>query len=235
MQIRQYLIITLFLVSQTAKAQDVTYNHDKSVLNQSTVQEVGSGSLTPDLYYDTLHKKYRNSASETNKLSYRTMTMAYLKKQESYSKTIDTILAKRAEVEALNLLDRQVDAVYMAEKSKLNNALAEFKSNIEKITLKGGSVTVYEDWLSQYEMILEGIDYLHNSYTPNSNRQAQYIETYKDIKKRNERLEKQLRIMTLASRRTSIGENHHTLADRRKALNSLTRWKAAAMEVTGKK
>lgn len=63
----------------TAEAQSVTYNHDDAVMNQVTVQETGSGSLTPDLYYDVFHKSYRNSASETNKLSYRTMTAAYMK------------------------------------------------------------------------------------------------------------------------------------------------------------
>lgn len=32
-------------------AQRVTYNHDTSKKNQVTVMELGSGSLTPELYY----------------------------------------------------------------------------------------------------------------------------------------------------------------------------------------
>lgn len=92
----------------TAEAQSVTYNHDDAVMNQVTVQETGSGSLTPDLYYDVFHKSYRNSASETNKLSYRTMTAAYMKLQEPYSEKIDSDLVKRAKVEAANLLDRRL-------------------------------------------------------------------------------------------------------------------------------
>ncbi len=99
----------------TAEAQSVTYNHDDAVMNQVTVQETGSGSLTPDLYYDVFHKSYRNSASETNKLSYRTMTAAYMKLQEPYSEKIDSDLVKRAKVEAANLLDREVDAVWLVE------------------------------------------------------------------------------------------------------------------------
>ena len=63
--IKRHLITTaLAMVSfLTVSAQSVTYNHDESVMNQVTVQETGSGSLTPDLYYDVLHKSYRNSAS----------------------------------------------------------------------------------------------------------------------------------------------------------------------------
>ena len=105
-------IITAVLVTVvllTAEAQSVTYNHDDAVMNQVTVQETGSGSLTPDLYYDVFHKSYRNSASETNKLSYRTMTAAYMKLQEPYAEKIDSDLVKRAKVEAANLHDREVD------------------------------------------------------------------------------------------------------------------------------
>ena len=32
-------------------AQSVTYNHDDAKMNQITVAEIGSGSLTPSLYY----------------------------------------------------------------------------------------------------------------------------------------------------------------------------------------
>ena len=38
-------------------AQSVTYNHDAAKMNQITVGETGSGSLTPTLYYQTLHKR----------------------------------------------------------------------------------------------------------------------------------------------------------------------------------
>ena len=33
----------------------VTYNHDSSKKNQITVMEIGSGSLSPELYYQLLH------------------------------------------------------------------------------------------------------------------------------------------------------------------------------------
>ena len=34
----------------------VTYNHDKSKMNQITVQETGAGDLTPAFYYEVLSK-----------------------------------------------------------------------------------------------------------------------------------------------------------------------------------
>ena len=69
----------LLAFSASARAQYVTYNHDESVQNQVTIQEIGSGSFTPDLYYDALHSNYRNWAAEQNKLSFRTLTVAAMK------------------------------------------------------------------------------------------------------------------------------------------------------------
>lgn len=56
-----YLMIGLCMVSATA--QNVTYNHDAAKQNQFTVAEIGSGSLTPDLYYTLLHSNYRKTAA----------------------------------------------------------------------------------------------------------------------------------------------------------------------------
>ena len=44
-----YLMTGMCVASATA--QNVTYNHDAAKQNQFTVAEIGSGSLTPDLYY----------------------------------------------------------------------------------------------------------------------------------------------------------------------------------------
>ena len=39
------------IVTIQVKAQSyVTYNHDEAKMNQITVQEIGAGCLTPDLY-----------------------------------------------------------------------------------------------------------------------------------------------------------------------------------------
>lgn len=55
MKRRLYIIIgigaALFGVAPKTLAQSVTYNHDDAKMNQITVAEIGSGSLTPSLYY----------------------------------------------------------------------------------------------------------------------------------------------------------------------------------------
>ncbi len=228
-------IITAVLVTVvllTAEAQSVTYNHDDAVMNQVTVQETGSGSLTPDLYYDVFHKSYRNSASETNKLSYRTMTAAYMKLQEPYAEKIDSDLVKRAKVEAANLLDREVDAVWLVEKGKVNGALDRFREHIEEITLVGGSYKTYEDWKEVYDMIVSGVQYIQGGYIPNSERQTQYLQICKDVKQRDALLLKQLRI--LKERRGLSWSNRKLQRPdglvRKSSLNGITRWKIAAVQ-----
>ena len=54
------------------KAQSVTYDHDDANMNQITVMEIGSGGLTPALYYNVRHKSYKKGAAIKNKLAVRT-------------------------------------------------------------------------------------------------------------------------------------------------------------------
>ena len=64
-QIRRTIAVVGFgaLATNMAMAQSVTYNHDSAKKNQITVMETGGGSLTPELYYWTLHNSYLNSAT----------------------------------------------------------------------------------------------------------------------------------------------------------------------------
>lgn len=218
-------------------AQTVTYNHDESVMNQVTIQETGSGSFTPDTYYDVFHKDYRNYAARDNKLTFRTLVVAAEKRQEPYAEEIDSALTKRAKVEALNLADRQVDAVWLVEKDKVMDALDTFKSNIEKITLYGGTYTSYENWVEIYNMLVCGLNYIRNSYLPNSERQEQYLEIYNDAKSRNKKL---ARLLALWKERKSIYWSGRELKRKDDLIknsgsNALTRWKLAAINARGNK
>lgn len=57
-------ILLLLGIAMTGNAQSyVTYNHDSSKKNQITVMEIGSGSLSPELYYQLLHSSYKKSAA----------------------------------------------------------------------------------------------------------------------------------------------------------------------------
>ena len=62
-KIKTVAVLTMMGIAVTGKAQSyVTYNHDSSKKNQITVMETGSGSLSPDLYYQLLHNSYKKSA-----------------------------------------------------------------------------------------------------------------------------------------------------------------------------
>ena len=83
-------------------AQRVTYNHDTSKKNQVTVMELGSGSLTPELYYTLLHRNYKKSAAQKNKQSFRTTASIALYNQVDEAEAIDSALTARAKIEALH-------------------------------------------------------------------------------------------------------------------------------------
>ena len=98
-------------------AQRVTYNHDTSKKNQVTVMELGSGSLTPELYYTLLHRNYKKSAAQKNKQSFRTTASIALYNQVDEAEAIDSALTARAKIEALNVTDRTVDVAWLVPKS----------------------------------------------------------------------------------------------------------------------
>ena len=236
---RKILLVQLFLawVCFENHAQSVTYNHDESVMNQVTIQETGSGSFTPDIYYDVFHKDYRNYAAQDNKLTFRTLVVAAEKRQEPYAEEIDSALTKRAKVEALNLADRQVDAVWLVEKEKMTAALNTFKSNIEEITLCGGKYASYENWVEVYNMLVCGLNYIRNSYLPNSERQEQYLEIYNDVKSRNKKL---VRLLAFWKERKGLAWSGRELKRKDDSIknsssNALTRWKLAAINARGNK
>ena len=63
--IYRYLLLAVgAMVGSSLSAQSyVTYNHDATKMNQITVQEIGSGGLTPTFYYTAFHNSYQKTAS----------------------------------------------------------------------------------------------------------------------------------------------------------------------------
>ena len=92
----------------------VSYNHDAAKMNQITVQEIGSGGLTPALYYDALHNNYQKTAAKKNKQFFRTMAGVSAYQQVDVADSIKASLTQRAEIEALNIADRQIDIAWLA-------------------------------------------------------------------------------------------------------------------------
>lgn len=146
MKRRLYIIIgigaALFGVAPKTLAQSVTYNHDDAKMNQITVAEIGSGSLTPSLYYQLLHNSYQKSAAAKNKLGFRTAAGINLYNQVDDAEALDSAMTQRARIEALNVADRSgvaLDVAWLAEGDKINSALENFERNIRRIAEAGGS------------------------------------------------------------------------------------------------
>ena len=179
----------MVIAAVTAKethAQSVTYNHDSPKQNQITVMETGTGALSPDLYYTLLHNNYKKSAASKNKLSFRTLAGVNLYNQTDEAEAIDSALVKRAEIEALNVADRQIDLAWIAEGDKVNGQMDRFKRNIDRILPAGGSSDDKERWTEYYHMYQCAIDATKNAYMPNAQRKKEYLRIYEDVVRQNE-------------------------------------------------
>lgn len=162
-------IMLMLGVAISGNAQSgVTYNYDSSKKNQITVMEIGSGSLSPELYYQLLHSSYKKSAASKNKLGFRTTAGIGAYNQVEYAEAIDSALTKRAEIEALNMADRQIDLAWKVEGSKINSKMNAFKSNIDRILPVGGSIGDKQRWTEYYHVYETAIKATKDAYMPNA-------------------------------------------------------------------
>ena len=182
------ILAALLLPLFQARAQYVTYNHDETKMNQVTVMETGAGTLTPAVFYSVVHNKYYKTAASTNKLLYRSEAAAHAGAQVGIAETIDTSLTKRAEVEALNMADRQVDLAWQVEGPKIQSRMEAFRRNIDRITEAGGSPSDTRIWMERYHLFETAISSIRNAYMPNAERKKQYLAIYADISGKNETL-----------------------------------------------
>ena len=185
---RILIILSLLLPLFSARAQYVTYNHDETKMYQVTVMETGVGNLTPRAFYSVVHNRYYQNAAETNKLRYRSEAAAHGSVQVGISETIDTSLTKRAEVEALNMADRQVDLAWQAEGPKIQSRLEAFNRNIERLSEAGGNADDITLWQERYHLFQTAVSSIRNAYMPNAERKKQYLAIYDDITRKNETL-----------------------------------------------
>ena len=184
--------ILLLSYSITLSAQ--TYNHESAIMNQFTVMEIGSGSLTPREYYNLTHKNYQKSATLSNKQSFRTKTQEKMMKEISLAENVDSVLTRRAKVEAMNIANRTpgvADVAWKMEKGKIEGAM----SNFQRITLYGGTSDDYKDWSNVYHSLAFAIKVTRESYMDLGSRKREYLTIYRDIIKKNLTLTKQLRTL----------------------------------------
>lgn len=187
--LRTALCVLLFGFFFNSHAQSyVTYNHDDAKMNQIMVQEVGAGGLTPAFYYDVFHNSYQKSAAAKNKLGFRTLAGVSAYQQIEDADSIEACLTKRAEIEALNIADRQIDIAWLAEGSKIEGKLSDFQNNINRIIGAGGSFNDKERWTDYYKIFQCAIKETKDAYMPNAQRKKEYLAIYADISKQNKTL-----------------------------------------------
>lgn len=166
-------VLSLLAASLSVSAQSVSYNHDAAKMNQITVQEIGSGGLTPSLYYDTFHRSYQRTAAAKNKLGFRTLAGVAAYQQITDAEQVDSALTKRAEIEALNIADRTggaLDVAWLAEGDKLTGKMQDFQNNINRIVSAGGTLQEKERWTEYYNVYHAAIRATQDAYMPNAQR-----------------------------------------------------------------
>ena len=230
------VMIEMASVTLQVNAQSyVTYNHDDAKMNQITVQETGAGGLTPAFYYDVFHNSYQKSAATKNKLSFRSLSGVAAWQQIEDADSIEASLKKRAEIEALNVADRQIDIAWLAEGTKLTNKLDDFQSNINRIIGAGGTFNDKERWNNYYNIFQCAIKATQDAYMPNAQRKKEYLAIYADICKENETLIKYLVQLNSKAKTaellsaTSTRQNHNGAI----ATAAHNRWRDASWRVSG--
>lgn len=225
-------------MAANASAQSVTYSHDAAKMNQITVAEIGSGSLTPEFYYWLLHNSYRKSAANKNKMVFRTTAGINLYNQVDDAEALDSAMTQRARIEALNVADRSggaLDVAWLAEGEKVNAALEDFERNIRRITEAGGSSHDRELWEDCYRMYQCAVKAVQDAYMPNSERKKQYLRIHADIIRKNETLVRYLVRLTNSIKVAELLDASATIEDRRAqiAMAAMNRWREAGWHATG--
>ena len=230
------VMIAMASVTFQVNAQSyVTYNHDDAKMNQITVQETGAVGLTPAFYYDVFHNSYQKSAAAKNKLSFRSLAGVAAWQQIEDADSVEASLKKRAEIEALNVADRQIDIAWLAEGTKLTNKLDDFQSNINRIIGAGGTFNDKERWNNYYNIFQCAIKATQDAYMPNAQRKKEYLAIYADICKENETLIKYLVQLNSKAKTaellsaTSTRQNHNGAI----ATAAHNRWRDASWRVSG--
>lgn len=225
----------LLVTTIAANAQYVTYNHDSPKMNQITVEEIGVGSLKPELYYTLLHNKYKKTAAVKNKLTFRTAAGVASYQQVDEAEAIDSALTSRAKIEALNVADRQVDLAWLAEKDKVESQMRQFQKNIDRIMMTGGSPKEKERWNDYYRVYQCAIKATRDAYMPNAQRKKEYLQIYADVSRQNDVLVKYLvQLSNRSATKNLLSATESRPIDKRSIIsNAMSRWNESRSAVRG--
>ena len=214
-------------------AQSVTYSHDAAKMNQITVGEIGSGSLTPGLYYQALHKSYSKSAASKNKLSYRaTIAESNASASSTWLYRFTPARVARAKIEALNVADRSggaLDVAWAAEGGKITDKMGDFGRNINRILQTGGNGDDQSYWKEHYQMFQCAIRATQDAYMPNAQRKKQYLRIYTDVARKNEELIRYLVRLSNARKTSELLAATNQIENRKAQVvaAAMGRWRSA--------
>jgi len=216
----------------------VTRNHENYIMQQFTTMETGAGALTPRYYYNTFHKNYQRTANIENKQIFRLHMKARVADEVEYADSMKSLTARRAKVEALNIVDRSpmTDMAWAVEKGKIEAKLDMFQRNINKIMPYGGTAEDYRQWKNIYNCIQTAIKVTRESYQDLGRRKKEYMAIYKDVVRRNYQLTKLLlawnSVKTAREMQKDSKSPQRLSSTSTVAFDALNRWRVA-MAVDG--
>ncbi len=210
-------------------AQMATANHDSPKKNQFTVGEIGAGALTPELYYSVTHSNYKKTAAARNKLGYRSTAYLASQWQIDDAEKIDSVMQARAEIEALNMADREVDLAWSTERTKVVQKMNQLQRNIMRIVPCGGSKHQRDLWNDKFFALSIAQDEIRYAYMPNANRKKMYLQMYADAARMNQELVKFLGQLNKDKNVKKLLASRGTREDRNAeiALEAQARWREA--------
>lgn len=180
---RVSLILFIMLLS-FGKSSAQTYYHDDAVMMQFMMGEVGGApSAVAQWYYDAFHNSYQKTAIYEPKLAFRALELEAIVQQTPFAEEIDSMFVKRAEVEALNLADREIDLAWQTEQFKIQGKFDEIDKALMEVMPSGGSSAEKEIYVEKFNCLKCGLETIKEEYLPNSERKQQYLEIYKDSQK----------------------------------------------------
>lgn len=235
---RLYFPLLCSILVVNASAQSVSYSHDDPKMKQFTVQEIGSGALTPEYYYVVFHNSYRKTAAQKNKLSYRTLAGVSAYQQIEDADKIDSAMVKRAAIEALNVADRTggaLDLAWGVEGSKVTKKLETFETNIRRILQAGGTAVEQRYWQEQLAVFKTAIKATQEAYMPNAQRKKQYLGIYRDLAKKNESLVMYISKLSASMKTSELLRSSYQKPDSKAQIvaAAMGRWRSAGWQTAG--
>jgi hypothetical protein len=223
----------MLLTAGGVSAQSITYNHDSSKQAQIEVMELGASSLTPEIYYKTVHHSYWKGAKDATsvKNTLRIAANTASLPQVEYADSIQADMESRAKVEAANIADRQIDLAWVTEGGKLEKKLMAFKNNINYLNgkTKNEEITAWSDLGRMYDFAIKSTK---EAYMPNSERQKQYLAIMDEIIQSNDNLLLRIRYLSTKNKADKLVQAmarfQHRVGENANA--GYNRWRQAAME-----